>query len=222
MALKLKKDGRFIFLVILLLAGLAGVYFLHSYGGFVVYPRQSFIERSYTGSYLPGISDLYQIYYDYAQWFDFFLFLAIFVGLGKVVFEKHFKEGGKAIYIGLGVFLALALVLWEVRSGVVLLELFGPLALVFMLVLFLFIFYKYLSKHISAGGLTILCGGYALLYFIFFILANWLGWSNLGAWYYSSWLYYNVPFDFMPIAWLLFVFSIIGLIIGLIFWKAGK
>jgi len=201
-----KEENRYIVAIIFLLMGLIAFYFMDHYSGFVVYPRQGFIYGG--GGVLPTFGELIGTYYEFAQWIDFFLFLIIFLGLGQFAFGKHFKEGGKSVYVGLGIFLALALVLWEARSGVVLIEIFGPIALIFIFIAMFFILYKYIKGHASGGGLAVL----SLLYIIFYVLAFIVG--NMQIWYYNSWIYMNIGIDLMPFASLLFVLAIIGSVLG--------
>ncbi|MBS3108539.1 hypothetical protein J4409_01580 [Candidatus Woesearchaeota archaeon] len=216
MDFKVKRVDKYLFAIALFLISFIVLYFLSSYTGFVTYPRQGYIEGGIFGGFLPGFGGLFELYYEYAQWFDFFIFLLIFLGLGKFAFGSHFKEGGKAIYVGLGIFLALALVLWEARTGIVLIEMFGPLIPVFLAVLVFFVMYKYLKGNISGGGLLLLSIGYILAYVIFI----WLDAFSFMAWYYSSPLYYNIPFDLIPIASILFALAWIGFFVGLIIkWK---
>ena len=218
MSTKSKEVDKYILVGALILLGLALFYVFNSYIGFLIYPREGFIGGSSAGLF-PSFDDLVGFYYDYAQWIDFVLFLLIFLGLGKEVFKKQFKEGGKALYVGLGIFLALALVLWEVRTGTVLLELFGPIVLLFLALLVIFVMYKQIRGHISAGAIA----AFAIIYGIAYVLAFWIlpatGIWDLRPWYYSSWLYFYVPIDLMPVASLLFVISVIAAIFAKIFKK---
>ena len=99
--------------------------------GAVVY-RDSYYGGSGFGLWGFSFSD---IYYTYGYVVDAVIFLLIFLGVGKAVFKKHFGEGGTAVYVGLGLLLAFALLLWEERSGIYLLESFGRFAMVFLFLL---------------------------------------------------------------------------------------
>ena len=77
------------------------------------------VSAQYGGSfgYEMGTS-LVDLYREHASWFDFGIFLILFLSLGRVVFGQHFKgAGGRGVYIALGIFLALALLIWEEQAG---------------------------------------------------------------------------------------------------------
>lgn len=214
MRIKSKEVDKYILLASLILLGIAFFYIFNSYIGFVIYPREGFISGSSAGSLLPGFDDLVSFYYDYAQWIDFLLFLLIFLGLGKEVFKKQFKEGGKALYIGLGIFLALALVLWEVRTGTVLLELFGPIVLLFLALLVIFVMYKQIRGHVSSNIIYVISVLYIVAYLLFVWLLPLTGMGDIRQWYYSSSLFYYIPVDLMAAASGLFAIAVILMIVA--------
>ena len=210
MVFELKRADKYIAVIGLMLFGLVAINFLRSYTGLVYYPRQGFIDGSSIGGFLPGFGGLIELYYSYSQWFDFFLFLIIFLGLGQIAFGRHFKEGGKAVYVGLGIFLSLALVIWEAKTGIILLEFFGPLAAVFLVILALFLMFKYLKGNVNSSSVMWI----SLAYIGFYILFIWLDTWGFMTGYYSNWVYYNIPIDLIPIATLFFFIAIIATIFG--------
>lgn len=216
---RLEKEGKHIFWIISLLAFFLVIGVVGHKTGFVIYPGEGLINLNFNNNILPGYNDLMQTYYDYAEWIDFFLFLVIFLGLGKATFGKHFKEGGKAVYTGLGIFLSLALVLWERRNGIFLVEFFGPLVLVFLILLVFFYLYKHLKGVASGWGIF----GLSLGYIAFYVLFIWLDIANFSAGYYSSWFYYNIPFDMIPVFTFIFFFlALPGVVIGLLIRRGGS
>ena len=71
-----------------------------------------FVSASVVGDALNVFSslDFSSIYIEYQDFIDFFIYLLIFVGLARVVFEQKFQgSGGKAIIIGVGVALSFAM-----------------------------------------------------------------------------------------------------------------
>lgn len=210
-----KKVDKHIIIGVLLAVSFVFLYFAGTYTGFVQYSDNSFIGFDYKG-YGSGASfgGLLDIYYGYAQWIDFFVFLLIFLALAKSVFGKQFKEGSKALYVGLGIFLALALVIWEVKTGNSLVEIFGPIVVLFLFVMIIFVFFKHLMKNISRKGLMLICGIYLIFYLIFTFI------PVVRVLYYSSWLYYNLP-DLTSIFALLAVLAVIGFIVTVLFKRGG-
>lgn len=103
------------------------------------------------------------IYAQHGYIIDAALFLLIFLGVGKGLFTKHFAEGGTAVYVGIGIFLAFALLLWEERSGVYLLEAFGPLVVVLFALVLLAWAFRW-TKNAGMNAIPILCIGYLVFY----------------------------------------------------------
>jgi len=84
---------------------------------------------------------------------DALVFLLIFVGLARVVFEKRFPgQGGKAMIMGVGLALSLGMVFAEVQYGFSL-KTFGPMAagIVLMLMCFM-LFHVGKAFGFSTGG----------------------------------------------------------------------
>ncbi len=111
------------------------------------------------------------IYARHGYIIDAALFLIIFLGVGKGVFKKHFGEGGTPVYVGIGIFLAFALLLWEERSELYLLEQFGPLVVV-MFVLVLGVWAYHWMQQAGLGIWPTLAIGYLIFYFFLTSLGN--------------------------------------------------
>src|SRR3989344_8330006 len=82
-------------------------------------------------------------YQEFYGWFDFFIYLLIFIGVAREFVELKAKKdnldvgpGGQALYVGLGLLLATALVTWEVKAGFSLISL-GPIVLILLGIIFL-------------------------------------------------------------------------------------
>src|SRR5690606_28581106 len=97
--------------------------------GAVVYSRGAAGSTTFLDS--GSIADYY---YQYSEIFDFFLFLLLFLGLSQMILSKHFEQVNKSVYVAVGIFLALALVLWENRAGTTLIELSGPIPIAILLI----------------------------------------------------------------------------------------
>jgi hypothetical protein len=137
-------------------------------------------------------------YYQYQTWIDFFVFLLIFMGLGRSIFGQHYeKAGGAAVYTGVGIFLSLALVLWEERAGFSLYNFF-PLAFFVIIALFCFYIAQALRK---ASGSTVL--GISLSYIVFWLFIS----GNLER-LFEDYLY-KLPFDIYGAMYFLFIISLI-------------
>tara|TARA_Y100000310_G_scaffold202483_1_gene202667 strand:- start:3361 stop:4044 length:684 start_codon:yes stop_codon:yes gene_type:complete len=100
------------------------------------------------GGFMNGFSFL-EFYQNYAPFVDAVIFLLIFLSIGKTILGTHFKKGGQALYAGVGLFLALALLLWEEQNQFYLLEEFGIFALLILIVLVLVIVGKALHVNTS-------------------------------------------------------------------------
>ena len=94
-----------------------------------------------------GYSSFSDLYYAYQSIIDAIIFLVIFLGVSKAVFQRHFGAGGNAVFIGVGLFLAFALLLYEEREGFSLMEKFGPVVLVIFVFIVLFAAFRWLHEH---------------------------------------------------------------------------
>ena len=169
--MKKKRDDCILrgHIIFLLLAVFIGLFILNEYTGQAYYQDYGYGSGYGFGGGYGGFGFLNinftDFYYSYGSLIDAFLFLLIFMGVGKGVFKEHFKQGGTAVYTGLGIFLAFSLLLWEEQTGFSLLLEFGPFVFfAFLLVLFFYI-YTWI-KHSGAGG--VFAG--AATYILFWIL----------------------------------------------------
>lgn len=157
--------SRGIHLAIFFLLVLAGIFLL-----FADHPTGDVVYRNYGqspgGGGFGGFFSFQDLYYQYGYLFDTAIFLLIFLGLGKSIFTKRFGESGTSIYTGIGLFLAFALLLWEERTGIYLLESGGPFALIIFVVLILVGIFLALK---SAGASTLWSVLLILLAFVFFL-----------------------------------------------------
>ncbi|MFC1733083.1 hypothetical protein ACFL6I_22520 [candidate division KSB1 bacterium] len=96
---------------------------------------------------------------------DAVLYFVILVGMAQYVFSQQFQgPGGKAITIGFGVAMALSASFFEWKYQFKLLEAFGPLAVIAVVVLFLVGVYKF-AQALGAGGRGVAMLSAALLFF---------------------------------------------------------
>ena len=109
------------------------------------------------------------VYSQYGYIIDTALFLLLFLGIGKGVLKKHFGEGGTSVYVGLGLFLAFALLLWEENTGFYLLQELGPLALILLILIIVVLAYRSLkNSDIGLWWIPIISFGYLLYYYGFY------------------------------------------------------
>ena len=184
------KKAVFVLLLFLLAFNVSAYVFTRDYGVF-----------SGTGFRL---SDLYL---QYSSWFDFFIFLVIFLSLGKSVFGEHFKES-KGIYIGIALILAFALLLYEEQSGFSLIGSLGNWG--FLIIIALALIFVFIA--ISRSGKSPLLGIAIVLLLLFFFLLISTNYIGLYDWlYYSNVFYYfgihpnALPFIVFALAVLFFI-----------------
>ncbi len=171
----------------------------------------SVVYRGYGfGGFRGGeVFDILELYYQYPSVFDLTIFLLIFLGLGQAVLGEHFKEAGtKTTYVGLGIFLALALLLWERQTGYSLLENFGPWAFFIMIVLLAVMVYRFVSTATDSPLM-----GIGIAYIVFYLFYIGVLESYLGP---GSFIGYYFP-NSDPLMTLLFFLAI-----GAFFWGAIK
>ena len=133
------------------------------------YDSGSYGSASLTNFLNIGNLNILDFYSQYGSYIDMIIFLMIFLGVAKSVFSKHFQEGGKTIYVGIGIFLSLALLLFEERQGFRLLTEFGPFVVFLIIALFLYGLAVALYRS-GKGGIFAVAAGYLVLYFFVF---NW-------------------------------------------------
>src|SRR3989338_8442910 len=173
-----------------------------------------FSPYGYGGDF--GFLNILDLYNQFPSWIDFGLFLAIFLGLGMSVFGEHFDtQVGKAVYTGLAIFLALALLIFEQRTGIHLITFFSSVGFAIIVLLISVFIFKWIHQ---ASGSSIL--GTTVGYVFFFIFASPLLGCGSGASGFQfssassfitfdalSFIYSYVPF-FCPLMYALFLFSI--------------
>lgn len=195
-------------LVLSILVSLVALVFLNAFVGFVVYPRYQQVFGS-------GFEGVLNIYDQYPEWIDFIIFLTIFLGLGKGVFSEHLEgKGATAVYTGLGIFLAIALLVWERNAGITLVELFGPFAFLFLLLIFNFYIYKWVrdASDVPLLGVGIATGTFYSIFLNFYCYGGVFSSSLYGlydSYSYSS--YSSFPLD--PCGNPSFIYILIGILI---------
>ena len=142
--------------------------------------------RGYGGFDFFGLSffSFSDIYANYGFVIDAVIFLMIFLGLTQSVFKERFKES-RGLYIGMGLFLSFALLLWEENTGTSLLFEFGPFVFFGFIVLLIFVCYRWLHAEFGLGLWTSLALLYLVLFFFFLKTAffpNAIGWLQSRGW----------------------------------------
>jgi len=217
----MNKRGLIVILLLLLLVvNVNAVYYVREQG------VGGLLNLFDFGSRIGGLGSGNQIvswYENNSGWFDFFIFLVVFLGLGRAVFGEHFKgAGGKGVYIGIGVFLAFSLLIWEQKSGFSLIGNFGIWALLIFIIIVLFFVYK-LIHQISGSSLFSISLAYILLYIFFLMLDRWFGMTG-DYWIYDiiDNIYFSTGLDIFSFGGLLFVLAIVGVIFGWFIRKKSK
>ena len=104
------------------------------------------------------------LYAGYGYIIDAVIFLMIFLGLAQSVFKERFKES-RGLYVGMGLFLAFALLMWEERMGISILSLFGPAVFAIFVLLLILVVYKWVRHETGMNPLIVASILYVLLYF---------------------------------------------------------
>lgn len=145
-------------------------------------------------------------YEDHWYIIDCIMYFIILVGVSQYVFQEQFKgSGGKAIIIGMGVSLSVAAAFFEYKNGFRLLEVFGPIAIIVVVLLFMVGIYKF-AKALGAGG-----RGFAMLAFAFLFFYITAMMPSLTGWFANN------SSEFIRLIWaLLNILAIVFLIWGLI------
>jgi len=182
----MNKRGYLILVLFVLFSVSVSAY---NYGGFS--------SASFTGY------DLMGTYYQYSQIIDFVIFFVIFFGLAQSVFGEQFSgRSGNAMQLAFAILLAGGLVMWEQRTGFILLEQLGPWIVLLLVVLFAVGLYKALNSVTGGGILPV-----SIAYLLFVFLLN-----NIASYYdvgIFDFLYSFPLFNFktsFPIAWIRCVF----------------
>ncbi len=158
-----RKDYLILFLAITLLIILSITRIPQPTGAAYYY------DYGYGGGGFIGLGSFSDIYYSYGYIIDTVIFLIIFLGIGRGLFKKHFGEGGTSVYTGIGLFLAFALLLWEERTGIHLLEEFGGFVLVFFVIILTVGVYKWLKMAGASTPWSIALMIIGFLFILFFM-----------------------------------------------------
>lgn len=197
----MKSKKRFIFLIALFslictLAVSAAYYYYGSPG------------YGYGGWDWFNLAQLYDVYY---EWFDFVIFLVIFIGLGKEVFGEHFKGGARGVYVGVGFLLALALVWFEEETGFSIIRSLGIYGVLLLGVIVFFVLFGLIKKATGSGIFS-----FSILYLAFYFIYR----SVIQEYFYD--FFYNLAFYAWNIDLIMLILNIgalaagFGFVIGLI------
>ena len=203
--------GILFMMVLLLLIAFFGTLQYEKLTGKLVYRDSGYGYLG--GSGLFGGFSFSDIYAQQGYLIDAALFLLIFLGAGKGIFKKHFAEGGTAVYTGIGIFLAFALLLWEERSGIYLLEQFGS----FVVILFLLVLFAWVFQWMKSAGMSLfplICLIYLIFYWGF---SEWS--STMFGWRIYDWVADFLNKDIMGI---LAILAFLGLVVYVCMWVFGK
>ncbi len=159
-----------------------------------------------------GYFNFSEMYYQYASLIDAVIFLVIFLSLGKSIFGEHFKES-KGVYIGIGLFLTMSLLLWEERTGFSLVERFGPFVFFIFLIVLIFYVFKWIKE---AGAGALFAAAVAYLIFFFFV-SSWIQDYDLMGWLPD--VTQGMMWWLLTVSWILAWFVAIG---SLIYWVWSK
>jgi hypothetical protein len=127
----------------------------YSYGGY----------GGYGGGFF-GVFSFIDFYSQYGHLIDAFLFLVIFLSVGKTVLQDHFKKGGQSLYIGVGIALALGLLLWEETTGFLILQELGPYAGLLLALVILVMVYRFMVQAGTGGAFAAAILGLVLYFFL--------------------------------------------------------
>ena len=147
---------------------------------------QYYYDQSFNGFGLFSSSfDILSLYELNSTWFDFFIFLLIFLGLTQAVFgEGHFKKQSQTISIGLSLAFSLGLVLWERNTGTNLLS-FGAIGLLLITLLIFYIIFSILKK-MGTEWWVAGAWAYVVIFVILMIIGpqffNWASFESIFPW----------------------------------------
>jgi ABC-type multidrug transport system fused ATPase/permease subunit len=214
----MNKRGLLVVLLLILLAiNVNAVYYVREHG------VEGFLNIFDFGARFGSGDQIVNWYENNSSLVDFFIFLVIFLGLGRTIFGEHFKgAGGKGVYVGIGIFLALSLLIWEQKSGFSLVGNFGIWALLIFILVIIFYIYK-LIHQVTGSSLFAISLAYILLYIFFLVLDNLFGMTG-DYWIYDiiDSIYFNLGIDLFSISGFLFLLAILGLIFGFFMRKKSK
>ncbi len=154
---------------------------------------------------LYGPTDLVQLYQQWQSWADFIIFFLIFASAARIGYSRIYGEHGKepagatGLYVGIGLFSSVGLVLLFRQYGWSLLN-FGPLILIVLVLMFMLLMYQLLLKKDAVSLWP------ALAFLILTLLIASALFPNL------------IPFQFPP--GILFLLILAGLV-ALLLWLGG-
>lgn len=110
--------------------------------------------------------DIPTFYSQYSTIIDMGIFLLIFLGLAQVTLGKRFGDsrGAKAITVGVGIALSLALVLMEEKMGFSIAQ-FGPYAAAIFVILVATLLF-HLLRTLGIGGVSSFSASFVIVYFL--------------------------------------------------------
>lgn len=208
-----KKRGLYVFLLILMCSLVSAAYF-QDYG----YDYGGSSSGGYSGGFYSGFDfgdvfkfSFFEFYQNYGYIIDSVIFLLVFISIGKATLGERFKSGGQSLFIGLGIFLSVALLIWEERTGFYLLLEFGPVALAFfviILIIWMFTFFH----GMEVGGLYAAAFAYMIFFFVFGYFVD----NPSYQWvkdFLNTWSFTGIM---MTIMHAVFVIAIVILLFGLV------
>jgi len=138
-----------------------------------VYAQQDPFEFMFSG--IERIAGLYGTYY-YA--IDCILYAVILIGAAQFALSQQFQgSGGRAVIIGMGIALSLGAAFFERQTGFKLVSGLGPIAVIVVLILFCFLFYR-LFTALGANSRLVMMGMFSLAIFYvnaqFPIIGDWM------------------------------------------------
>lgn len=168
---------------------------------------QYYYDQSYNFGFIGGVGDILSIYELNSTWFDFFIFLLIFLGLTQAVFgQGHLKSQSKPISIGLSLALSFGLVVWERNTGINILS-FGPVAFLILIILMMYVIFSLLS-NLGTGKWVAVAWAYAIAYSLLILF---------GQQFLNALSYFGFFPSIFQVMTLLFWLAVIGGIIGLFY-----
>lgn len=137
---------------------------------------------------------------------DSIIYFIILIGAAQFALSKQFEgRGGKAVIIGMGIALSISAVMFERKYGFRLGTVFGPLAIIIVVLIFLVAAYR-IVQALGVGGKY---AGMLAFSFLFFYVSSQL--PSVESWFMSN------PNDMIVTIWLfLQLFALVFLIWGLV------
>jgi len=204
--MNIKKRGLYL-LILLLVLNLASA-FIHETG-----------ESGYSSPWW-DLGDFkfsfWEFYQNYGYIIDSVVFLFVFIGLGKATIGDRFEGAGKSFFVAIGIFLAVALMIWEEKTKFYLLLEFGPVALILFIVIVLVMIFEFF-QGMGAAGIYAAAGTYiAFFFFLGYFIENpnfqWVK-DFVSVWAPAK-LIYAILFILLVIALIVLALGLIGIFVG--------